>query len=170
MGSSRSGCRALCFDSHHVALCQAPVVERSCPLPLRTAAMKLHRAVRDVLSPRGAPCPLEHVQVGRTDRIYLSSPQIEIQVGADLSSPQSLPHGVCRSSCCPMVQAMPQQENGHDCGIYVLAVANALCDWADMARQEGGGREGCMPRVSVITYTHTMISSWLGLFRCHVAL
>lgn len=66
----------------------------------RTAAARLHRAVRDVLAPGGTPCPLQHVQ------------------------------------------AMPQQENGYDCGIYVLAMTDALCDWAERARQEGGEREG----------------------------
>ena len=62
----------------------------------RTAAARLHRAVRDVLAPGGIECPLQHVQ------------------------------------------AMPQQENGYDCGIYVLAMTDALCDWAERARQEGG--------------------------------
>ncbi|KAG2496563.1 hypothetical protein HYH03_005385 [Edaphochlamys debaryana] len=63
-----------------------------------------------------------------------------------------------RSSPAPLlvqVGAMPRQVNGHDCGVYVLAMARALCEWwveeaAGKAGAAAGKAEGEGPEVQVV--------------------
>ena len=44
------------------------------------------------------------------------------------------------ASSCRLVEARcPQQENGHDCGLYVLALARLLCQRFVAALERGGG-------------------------------
>jgi hypothetical protein len=40
------------------------------------------------------------------------------------------------------VAAMPQQQNNNDCGLYVLAVARALCDSLAQAQQQQQQQDG----------------------------
>ncbi|XP_068668311.1 NEDD8-specific protease 1 [Aristolochia californica] len=43
----------------------------------------------------------------------------------------------------------PQQENGYDCGLYVLAVAKVICEWYESGCQGSGDRWFTVLKVSV---------------------
>lgn len=54
---------------------------------------------------------------------------------------RSVQPALCVGGHCPLVhvESMPQQQNGYDCGVYVLMVTDAMCTAANRTWNKTGG-------------------------------
>ncbi|KIY92944.1 hypothetical protein MNEG_15020, partial [Monoraphidium neglectum] len=59
----------------------------------------------------------------------------------------------------------PQQDNGHDCGVYVMAVAARLCGWQAAAPAQLLGRLPELPKLVTPAAVHALRGEALLLVR-----